>query len=184
MREACGEGGSQTYIVHKTAIGASQGRYNEDITHEYGSNGLSLGLGSYRSYSRRMSYYHDYSVIGGNVAYQFRPELAHGIHTIGIGIWVGREQIGCRPLAPGTPFDVTPTNARSRIRLHDFNPYLKGRFMLGHLAVGYRAGLHLGQLRNGASILADSSQPIRGWPRMPSCGWASGGYCLPSSTRA
>ena len=131
MREACGEGGSQTYIVHKTAIGASQGRYNEDITHEYGSSGLSLGLGGYRSYSRRMSYYHDYSVVGGNVAYQFRPELAHGIHTIGIGIWAGREQIGYRPLAPGPPFDATPTNASSRIRLYDFNPYLKGRFGLG-----------------------------------------------------
>lgn len=149
--------GSRTASALTISMGAGQGQYDEDITHEYGPNGLGLGLGGYTTRRRRLSYYHTYATLGGNVAYRVRPESTRGVQTVGLGIWAGREQVGYRRLAPDAPFQPAPTDASTRLRLYDFNPYVEGRFSLGRLGVGYRAGLHVGRLRNGAAITADSS---------------------------
>ena len=136
---------------------AAQGQYQDDVSRQSSSNSILCTFCGSGYSVRRMGYYHSYTLAGGNLAYRLRPQSAHGIQNIGIGIRTGREQIGYRPMAPDAPFNSSPTVASTRIRLYDFNPYLTGRFNFGRVGVGYRAGFHLGQLRYTATVAADSS---------------------------
>lgn len=145
--------------IHSLAIsgGAAQGQYEEDVTRETSSSALFCGLCGSGTSIRRMGYYHTYALAGGGVAYNLRKRSAWGIETMGVGIWGGRERVGFRPLVPGSPFDSTPPPVSASVTLYDLNPYLEGRTKWWHFDLGYRAGLHVGQLRNSASSAADSS---------------------------
>ncbi|MBD2720710.1 hypothetical protein [Hymenobacter armeniacus] len=139
------------------SIEATQGQYQDDVTHESTSSSFLCTFCGNNYSVRRVGYYHRYALAGGSVAYQLRPWSAQGLQTVGLGIRVGQQQVGFRPLAPEAPFDANSTTASTRNRLYDFNPYLTGRFGRKKWAVGYRVGLHLGQLRYTATVLADSS---------------------------
>lgn len=147
---------AQTHALTISAE-AIHGEYQDDVSHQSTSSSiLCTFCGS--SYSvQRMGYYHGYTLAGGNAAYQLRPPSAYGIQAIGLGLRAGHQQVGFRPLAPDGPFNTSPAAASARLRLYDFNPYLVGRLRLGRVAVGYRAGLHLGQLRYTATVVADST---------------------------
>ncbi|GAB3848464.1 hypothetical protein GCM10028822_11390 [Hymenobacter terrigena] len=136
------------------SFGAQQGRYDEDVTHA-GSTSIS-GCGG-GSPAQRMGYYHDYSVLGGNVAYTLRGPAARGLQTVGLGVWAGTEHVGFQPLPTNIPFPTTRPGSYASFPLYDINPYVEGRKQFRHLALGYRLGIHLGRLRNTSTIAADSS---------------------------
>ena len=145
---------STRHRVLTLSLGGQQGRYDEDITRAASTS--SGGCGGGRP-TQRMGYYHDYSVLGGNVAYSLRGPAAKGLQTVGAGMWAGTERVGFQQLAPNTAFPVTPPGSHVSFPLYDFNPYVEGRKQFRHLALGYRLGVHLGRLRNVSTTAADSS---------------------------
>ena len=145
---------STSHRMLTLSLGAQQGRYDEDITRAATTSATGCGGGQA---ARRMGYYHDYSVLGGNVAYTMRGPSTKGLQTIGAGVWAGTERVGFQQLAPNAAFPVTPPGRHISFPLYDFNPYVEGRKQFRHLALGYRLGLHLGRLRNVSTPAADSS---------------------------
>ncbi|GAA4380688.1 prolipoprotein diacylglyceryl transferase family protein [Hymenobacter koreensis] len=117
-------------------VGAGNGRYDEDI----------VDRGGCGSSATRTAYYHRYQVAGGSVAYStVRP--SGNVTTLGLGVWRGAERIGIQSLDPNGPFITTGEDTRITKQLWDVNPYVESRFGDGgHWEVGYRLGLHIGQL--------------------------------------
>ncbi|OGX81238.1 prolipoprotein diacylglyceryl transferase family protein [Hymenobacter glacialis] len=136
------------------SLGGQQGQYDEDITRAATTSFGGCGGGQP---AQRMAYYHDYSVLGGNVAYSLRGPAAKGLQTVGVGVWAGTERIGFQSLASNVAFPPTPPSSRVSFPIYDFNPYVEGRKQFRHLALGYRLGVHVGRLRNTSTVSADSS---------------------------
>ncbi|MDO7853366.1 hypothetical protein [Hymenobacter convexus] len=135
----------------------AQGQYQDDVVRQSSSNSILCTFCGSGYSVRRMGYYHDYTLAGVAMAYDLRPKSATGIQSVGIGLRGGRQRTGFRPLAPGAPFEAAEPPFASSLALYDLNPYLEGRARLWGLDLGYRAGLHLGQLRYTATVAADSS---------------------------
>ncbi|RAK69393.1 prolipoprotein diacylglyceryl transferase family protein [Hymenobacter edaphi] len=96
--------------------------------------------------SSRTAYYHRYRVAGGTVEYTVQnPRRA--FRALGVGVWRGAEDIGIRQLAPNGPFATGNPDYVLHRRLWDINPYIEYRYPDGgNWSLGFRAGLHLGQL--------------------------------------
>lgn len=136
---------------------AAQGRYQDDVTRETYSTAILCTFCGSGSTVKRLGYYYGYALAGGIVALNLRPKAAPGLQIIGLGLRGGTQQVGFRPLAPAAPFEAEAPLTSRRLQLFDINPYLEGRTNWWSIDLGYRAGLHLGRLRNEASVMADSS---------------------------
>ncbi len=120
------------------------------------------GLGSYHdadedilnysggcSGSTRYNLYQRVRAAGGEVALERTGTSKAGsdlTSTIGGGLWLGTQNVGLhRPLVYGAPFTVHPDTTLA-YRLTDVHIYLEQHRMHNWLSVGYRLGLHIGDL--------------------------------------
>jgi prolipoprotein diacylglyceryltransferase len=117
------------------SVGQGQGAYFEDIRTEGGSGSCS-GSPTHKTYDHR------YALRGGSLELH-RPGKEIG--TYGVGIWQGTERITYQTLDPVT--DAVLSQSDSTKPLLSINPYIECNLApIGRFGVGYRAGLHLGNL--------------------------------------
>ena len=114
--------------------------------------------------STRYNLYQRVRAAGGEVAYAKLKDPSHTT-TVGGGLWLGTQSVGIhRPIVYGAPFVVQP-DTTLRYGVADVHLYFEQQRSGYGLTLGYRLGLHLGQL--GYYSYLDSGNSADGNPLMP-----------------
>ena len=124
-------------------LGGTRGGYDQDIVESGGCGGS----------SSRTGYYHGYKALGGSLEYTLQNPQRN-LRALGVGVWSGSERIGVQSLPVNGPFLTSSEDYHLRRSLWDINPYAEFRSRDGRdWEVGYRLGLHIGQLGYSARAL-------------------------------
>ena len=125
--------------------GIMQGTYDQDLQEAASSGGCSGGS----SPAVRRAYYHRYQVAGGGIAYTDIDEPNGNRRLFGGEVLAGTERIGYRTLPLNGPFLTSGETGHASKSVFDLHLYLERDRVLGSrgtLGVGYRFGLHMGNL--------------------------------------
>ena len=130
------------------SVGGVQGRFDQDGI-EGATSAPILGCGS-GSPGVRVGREHHYQALGGTVSYQFRPPEKGLIGQLGLGVWVGTDEVRTARQLPSGPLVFPDSAAVRRYALADFNPFVAGTHHFKSSAngagFGYRLGFHVGNL--------------------------------------
>ncbi|UOR03680.1 prolipoprotein diacylglyceryl transferase [Hymenobacter aerilatus] len=133
----------QQYFTFSPAF--MQGRYDQDLQDAASSGGCSGGS----SPAIRRAYYHRYQVAGGGISYTDVDNPDGNRRLFGAEVLAGTERIGFRELPLNGSFLTSGETDHAQKSLFDLHMFAERDRVLsrsGKLGVGFRFGLHAGNL--------------------------------------